>query len=252
MTKPFELVDRTGHVGLAGDDVHLHGLGALHVGGVGDGGGDGCGVRTGILRMHVRDLERGIAQAVAERVVDGLAVGVVIAVADEHTLAVVDVTLLAGPVDHARVVLDVQRNGLGELAGRADLAEDHVGERGTAGLAEQPGFEDALGMAGPRGDGDDGAVGQHDGDVRVDGGDLGEQFELLGGHVEGSAIEAFGLGGLGKPEEQERHVGIPGGFDGFELERGIGGIEVEGEPGAKSALMPRSASVSRNEVILVG
>ncbi len=83
------------------------------------------------------DLERGVAQAVAERVVDSLAVGVVVAVTDEHALAVVDVAFLARPVQHARVIVDVQRNRLGELAGRADLAEDHIGERRATGLAEQ-------------------------------------------------------------------------------------------------------------------
>lgn len=45
--------------------------------------------------------------------------------------------------------------------------------------------------SGPRGHGDDGAVGQHDHDVLVRGGDLFEQGDLLGGHVEGFAIEAL-------------------------------------------------------------
>ena len=67
----------------------------------------------------------------------------------------------------------------------------HIGERRAAGLAEQTGFENALGVLGPRGHGDDGAVGQHDHDVLVRGGDLFEQGDLLGGHVEGFAIEAL-------------------------------------------------------------
>ena len=75
--------------------------------------------------------------------------------------------LLARPVRHARVIVDVQRNGLGEFAGGADLAENHVGKRRATGLAEQPGFEDAFGVLGPRGHGHHGAVGQHDHDVLV-------------------------------------------------------------------------------------
>ena len=187
----LELVLRASHVGLARSHIHLHGFGSVHIGGVGHGGGHGGGVRAGLGDGDTGDLERGVAQAVAERVVDSLAVGVVVAVTDEHALAVVDVAFLARPVQHARVIVDVQRNRLGELAGRADLAEDHIGERRATGLAEQPGFEDALGVLGPRGHGDDGAVGQHDHDVLVRGGDLFEQGDLLGGHVEGFAIEAL-------------------------------------------------------------
>ena len=192
----LELVLRAGHVGLARSHVHLHGFGGIHIGGVGHGGGHGGGVRAGLGNGDVSDLERGIAQAVAERVVHNLAVGVVVAIADEHALAVVDVAFLARPVQRARVIADVQRNRLGELAGRADLAEDHIGERRAAGLAEQTGFENALGVLGPRGHGDDGAVGQHDHDVLVRGGDLFEQGDLLGGHVEGVAVEAFGFRGF--------------------------------------------------------
>ena len=194
--KALKLVLRASHVSLARSHVHLHGFGGIHIGGVGHGGGHGGGVRAGLGNGDTGDLERGIAQAVAERVVHNLAVGVVVAVADEHALAVVDVAFLARPVQHARVIADVQRNRLGELAGRADLAEDHIGERRATGLAEQPGFEDALGVLGPRGHGDHGAVGQHDHDVLVRGGDLFEQGDLLGGHVEGVAVEAFGFRGF--------------------------------------------------------
>ena len=108
-----------------------------------------CGVGAGLGDVHAVDRKGRVAQAEAERVVDGLVVRVVVAVADEHAFAVIDVTFLARPVDHARIVVDVHRNGLCQLAGRADLAEDHVGERRTARLAKQPGFEDALGVARP-------------------------------------------------------------------------------------------------------
>ena len=172
--KALELVLRASHVGLARHNVHLHGFGSVHIGGVGHSGIHGGGVRAGLGNGDTGDLERGVAQAVAERVVDSLAVGVVVAVTDEHALAVVDVAFLARPVQRARVIADVQRNRLGELAGRADLAEDHIGERRATGLAEQPGFEDALGVLGPRGHGDHGTVGQYDHDVLVRGGDLFE------------------------------------------------------------------------------
>lgn len=183
--KPLSSCFGRAHVGLARHNVHLHGFGGIHIGGVGHGGGHGGGVRAGLGGGDVIDLECGVAQAVAERVVHNLAVGVVVAIADEHALAVVDVAFLARPVQRARVIADVQRNRLGELAGRADLAEDHIGERRAAGLAEQTGFENALGVLGPRGHGDDGAVGQHDHDVLVRGGDLFEQGDLLGGHGRG-------------------------------------------------------------------
>ena len=126
-------------------------------------------------------------------------VGVVVAVADEYALAVVDVALLARPVRHARVIVDVQRNRLGELAGRADLAEDHIGERRATGLAAQPGFEDALGVLGPWCHGDDGAVGEYDHNVLVFGCDGFEQCDLLGRHVEGLTVEAFGFGRFREP-----------------------------------------------------
>ena len=190
---------RAGHGGLAWSHVDLHGFGGVHVGRVGDGRGDVCGVGAGLGDVHAVDRKGRVAQAEAERVVDGLVVRVVVAVADEHALTIVDVPLLTRPVDHARIVVDVHRNGLCQLAGRADLTEDHVGKRRTAGLAEQPGFEDALGVARPWCHGDDGAVGQHHDDVLVFGGDGVEQFDLLGGNIEGFTVEAFGFGGFRKP-----------------------------------------------------
>ena len=143
---------------------------------------------------------------------------------------------LARPVQHARVIVDAQRNRLGELAGRADLAEDHIGERRAAGLAEQPGFEDALGVLGPRGHGDHGAVGQHDHDVLVRGGDLFEQGDLLGGHVEGVAVEAFGFRGFRQAQEHEDNVGVLGGFHGFGFEGRVGRFQIECEAGGEVGL----------------
>ena len=232
----LELVLRAGHVGLARSHVHLHGFGGIHIGGVGHGGGHGGGVRAGLGGGDVIDLECGVAQAVAERVVHNLAVGVVVAIADEHALAVVDVAFLARPVQRARVIADVQRNRLGELAGRADLAEDHIGERRAAGLAEQTGFENALGVLGPRGHGDDGAVGQHDHDVLVRGGDLFEQGDLLGGHVEGFAIEALGFRGFRQAQEHEDNVGVLGGFHGLGFEGRVGWFQIEREAGGEVGL----------------
>ena len=107
--------------------------------------------------------------------------------------------LFTRPVDGARIVVDIEGNGLRKLAGRAHLAEQHVGERRTAGLSEQPGFEDALGVARPWCHGDDGSVGQHHDDVLVFGGDGFEQFDLLGWNVEGFTVEAFGFGRFREP-----------------------------------------------------
>ena len=189
---------RARHRGLARRHIHLHGLGGVHIGGIGDGHAHTGGVGAGLLRLDAGKLEGGVAQAVAERIIDRLAIRVVIAVAHEHALTVIDMSFLARPVDHARIVVDAHRDALRQLAGRACLAEDHIGERGTPRLTEQPGFEDALGIGRPWGHGDDGTVGKHDRDVLVRRRDSFEQLDLLGGNVEGFTVEAFGFGGFRK------------------------------------------------------
>ena len=199
LLETLELVLRTGHVGLTRSHVHLHGFGGVNVRGVLDHCADGCGAGTGLDGLHVAHFERGVAQAEAERVVDGLVVGVVVAVTHEHAFAIIDMPLFARPVDGARVVVDVERNGLRKLARWAHLAKQHVGERRTAGLSEQPRFEDALGVLGPWRYGDDGAVGEHDHNVLVFGCDGFEQCNLLGRHVEGLTVEAFGFGLFREP-----------------------------------------------------
>ena len=63
--------------------------------------------------MHVKG---GVAQPKPKRVGDRLAVRVVIPVSDEHAFAVVDMPFLARPVEHGRIIVDIKRDGLRELA----------------------------------------------------------------------------------------------------------------------------------------
>ena len=65
--------------------------------------------------------------------------------------------------------------------------------------------------------------------VLVFGCDGFEQCDLLGRHVEGLTVEAFGFGRFREPQEHEHHVGALGSFDGFGFECWIGRSEVEGE-----------------------
>lgn len=78
--------------------------------------------------------------------------------------------------------------------------------------------------------------GQHDHDVLVCGGYLFEQGDLLGGHVEGVAVEAFGFRGFRQAQEHEDNVGVLGGFHGFGFEGRVGRFQIEREAGGEVGL----------------
>ena len=238
----LELVHRACDLGLRRGHVDLHGFGAGHIGGVGHGHRHLGGARTGLGHGRVVHVERGVGQAVAERIGDLLAEGVVVPVSDEHALAVIDMTLLARPVHGGRIVVHIVDDGLREFTGRGFVAEDHVGERRAAGLAQQPGLQDRLGAALPR-QRDHGTVRQHDRHVRVRGGHGLKHLDLLGGDVQCGAVETFGLVGGGQAEEQQYDVGLLGGRHGLlgqcRVLRRVVQREAGGEVGRDAALLER-------------
>ena len=148
--------------------------------------------------MYERPWPNGNATSSAARVVP--------AVADEQALAVADVRELAREVEERRGVLEAQRDRLGELRRRVDLAEQHVGGRAAAGLAEQPGLED-RGHAVGEGQRDDAAVREHDDGVRVGREHRVEQRELVGRQVDVFAVVALGLEAGRQAEEHDGDVG---------------------------------------------
>ena len=144
-----QLPDGTADPAGLGGDVDLDDMLARVPSGVGDRDpGDGR-VWTGDLDLERGGLERRVGQAVPERVAHGDASTGVVAVADHDALAVADGTLLAGEVDPARVVLEAQGHGLGQMPRGVHDAEQDVGDGGAAALAQQEALDDGVDLVVP-------------------------------------------------------------------------------------------------------
>lgn len=189
-------------------DVELHHLGA------GDRSGVGHGERGALGgRLHARVCEGGVREAVAEREGDGLAGGVEVAVADVDALAVLGLFLVGGVGGRRRDVLPPYGPGLGELAGGAGLAGDHVERGARAGLAAERAVEDGRGLLHPGGL-DAGAGGKKDDDVAVLLHYGLEELDLVLVHAHGRALGALGLRDLVEREGQKDDVGLAGEVEG--------------------------------------
>ena len=145
----LELARRAAHGRARQAHVDLHHLAPVPVAGVGDrdphlDAVDGDG------RARLAVLERGVGEAEAERVGHLLLAGVEAPVADVDALAVAHVPVLPGEVQVGGVVRQLERDRLGQPAGRVDHAEQHVGDRAAAGLPEQPALQDRGNARVPR------------------------------------------------------------------------------------------------------
>ena len=141
----------------------------------------------------------------SERVGDVEGAGVVPAVADEQSFAVDDVAVFAGEVQVRRGVLDTAGQGFGQSARRIDVAEQHVGQARTDRLPEERGIED-RGCIDHR-DVQRTTVTQDDDGARICREHPHSQRDLVGGQVDGGAVESFGLLTLAESEEQDHGVG---------------------------------------------
>ena len=184
-------------------DVHLDDLAAVPLAGVGH------------RNAHLDALVRGrrgrlpvgegrVRQAEAERVRHLLLARVEAPVADVQALAVADVPVLAGEVQVGGVVLEAERDRLGQPPRRVDPAEEHVGDRAAARLAKQPALDDRGHRGVPRGGAEHGPVGQdHDG-ARVSLRDLLDQRPVRVGQVDAVPVGALGL--VHAADEDQRDV----------------------------------------------
>ena len=139
-------------------------------------------------------MEASVRQAVAEWEQRSDADAVVVAVPDVHALAVDDLLILPRPVVVGRVVTEVAWEGDRQLAGRIDVAEQHVGQRVAGLLALIPGLDDGGHFGGPgHGDGGSGLVDDHG--ARVGAHDGGDQRVLAAvlRQVHGLAVVTLGL-----------------------------------------------------------
>ena len=145
----------------------------------------------------------------------------VVPVADEDAFAVADVTLLAGEVQPAGVVLQTQRDGLGEMAGRVDDAEQDVGDRTATGLAEKPPLHDRVNAVMPPLERDNPAVGKDDHGGGAAGRDGTDQLDLLVGQLQGRAVEALGLLPVAEAGEDDGDVRGAGDRHGLRAQRRV-------------------------------
>ena len=145
--------------------------------------------------------------------------GGVVPVADEDAFAVADMTLLAGEVQPAGVVFQTQRDGLGEMAGRVDDAEQDVGDRTATGLAEKPSLHDRVNAVVPSLERDNPAVGEDHHGGGAAGRDGTDQLDLLVGQLQARSVEPLGLLPVAEPGEDDGDVRAARGRDGLVTKR---------------------------------
>ena len=225
----------------------------------GDGAGVGHGdagfeAIGGSLDDRLAIGKAGVGEAVAERVGDLLAGGAEVAVADIDAFFVVGVVhvldgllraaaeagvLRAGVVERevggGRVVHEVDREGHRELAGRVDLAGQHVSNGVGAFLAGAPGQEDGVDEVLPGVGLDHAADVEHDDDLLafgVEGGaDVLQQGALGGGELEVVHHPAVGaLAGVAAEDDDGDIVALRLHVDGFDRDRRLGDARRAAEP----------------------
>ena len=101
----------------------------------------------------------------------------------------------------------LEREGLGQLAGGVDLAEEHVGNRAAAGLPHHPRLQHGRRAVDPLAHGHGGAVVEDDHAVGLDGGHGLDQRHLLRGQVEVGAVVAFGFLEGRQGDVEQGHIG---------------------------------------------
>ena len=209
-------------------DVELGHGGACNIAGVGDGGVDGVDglPESGVAALgdgqvlglggdgvdgggaaDAAGVEGGVGEAETELVAHGDVLGVEVAVVDvqllvEPGLPVVDAGGVDGGGGGSVVVGAVERDGVGEVAGRVDLAVEDVDDRVSGLLAGEVGSEDGgdIGVVGEGKEVDSGRVGDNDGVVAS----LGNVVDNL--VTVPVNVEVLAVGGLLGPSLQEHNA----------------------------------------------
>ena len=99
---------------------------------------ESIGILDAVRRdLEVAVLESGVGQTEAEREQNVLFCGVIVAVADIQTFAILDSCGMAGEVVVAGSVLERERIGLGKLAGGVDFSAENINKAFAATLAAE-------------------------------------------------------------------------------------------------------------------
>ena len=113
------------------------------------------------LDVEVAIVEGCVGEAVTKWVVDLHPACIVGSVADMDTFTVIDALVLAREIQIGRCILQTQRNGLGQLAARINVAEQDVGDRFAVGLTGQPELDNRVDRSSLRSCGDDCPIAHH-------------------------------------------------------------------------------------------
>jgi len=187
--------------------------------------------------LEVVVLEGGVGEAVAEGEEGKDFASVVVAVADEDPLGVVDLAVCAGEVAEGGVVLQTLGKGVGELARGVGVAEEDVGDCVAPFLTGVPGFEESGDGFEPGRHSQGGAVDEDYDGVGVGGGHGGDECGLVAGKVDIEAVVVAPFVLIGEAGEDQGDVGV-GGDAGGVGDRVLGGgwLPLEAEGGLVGAL----------------
>ncbi|MNI46365.1 hypothetical protein D3C73_1008250 [compost metagenome] len=153
LRKALQLAERADHAALHVADIELNRFfscstaGVLHC--------EGHLHRTGILntafgQLQIAVFEAGITETIAEREQRLDFFFVIITVADKNPFFVLHLIPFAREVEERRIVAQLLRERLSQLAAGADFTEEQVGYRTAEGLAAQVSFQHRFGLRQPR------------------------------------------------------------------------------------------------------
>ena len=198
--KALEFLLGAEYFAVCAGDINLGNLSAVPVTGIGDREGD-----TGLVGMNIGIFKSRVAQAIAEGIAHRHSGGVIIAIADVKPLPVFGGALLAGEVVVRGVVLQLQRPGFIQLAGRIDLAQQGIGHGGAARLSAQVAVDNgtAAGWHHKRR-----AAGHHQHNILIDSGNRLDQLLLALAQLHVKAIHALRFGNFIQTDAQQHQGGI--------------------------------------------
>ena len=188
--------------------INLCDLCAVHIAGVLDLKGNGQVVRVlniGGGQLQIAVFKSGIRQAVTEREQHFFLCGVIVAVANVHTLFMLADHRLAGIVAISGIILKGQRIRLGGLTAGTYGAGQNTSHSLAAGLAGQATVQQRLCAVQP-GHVNNGTACQHHHGVGIGSSHLLDQLIMIGGHFNIRAVIALALKLLGQTGKHHSHI----------------------------------------------